>query len=146
MKTFIVASVAFFAFTLAASAQVPDTNLINGKILIVDERDSVRQALAIHAGKVLALGTNADIRKSAGPQTRIIDLQGRTVVPGLIDSHQHAIRAGLTFSTEVNWVGVSSLTEALDRIRQRAASAKPGTWIIVGGGWTANQFKERRRP
>src|SRR4026209_2417067 len=146
MKTFIVASVAFFAFTLAASAQVPDTNLINGKILIVDERDSVRQALAIHAGKVLALGTNADIRKSAGPQTRTIDLQGRTVIPGLIDSHLHAIRAGLTFSTEVNWVGVPSLSEALARIRQTAATMKPGAWVIVGGGWNTNQFSEKRLP
>jgi len=142
----LAATILAWCFVTSAWSQAADTILINGKVLTVDDRDSVREALAIHDGKILAVGTTADIRKTAGAKTRVIDLQGRTVVPGLIDSHQHAIRAGLTFSTEVNWVGVSSLTEALDRIRQRAASAKPGTWIIVGGGWTANQFKERRRP
>jgi predicted amidohydrolase YtcJ len=146
MKTFIVAIAALFVIAIPAWCQTPETILINGKILTVDGRDSVREALAVHSGKILALGTTAEIRKSAGPQTRIIDLQGRTVIPGLIDSHQHAIRAGLTFSTEVNWVGVQSLADALERIRQNAATAKPGTWIIVGGGWSANQFRERRRP
>src|SRR5262245_45035397 len=133
-------------FVLPALAQSPDTILVNGKVLTVDDRFSIREALAIHDGKILAVGTTADIRKTAGPRTRVIDLQGRTVIPGLIDSHRHAIRAGLTFSTEVNWVGVGSLTEALDRIRQATASMKPGTWVIVGGGWNTNQFKERRRP
>jgi len=129
-----------------AQAQTPDTILVNGKILAVDERFSTREALSIHDGKIQAVGTSTDIRKTAGPATRVIDLQGRTVIPGLIDSHQHAIRAGLTFTTEVNWVGVPSLMEALERIRQASATMKPGTWVIVGGGWTTNQFKERRRP
>src|SRR4030095_9497751 len=142
----LAATILAWCFVASAWCQTADTILINGKILTVDDRDSIREALAVHDGQILAVGTTADIRKTAGAKTRVIDLQGRTVVPGLIDSHQHAIRAGLTFSTAVNWVGVSSLTEALDRIRQRAASAKPGTWIIVGGGWTANQFKEKRRP
>jgi predicted amidohydrolase YtcJ len=146
MKTSIVAILALFTLAVPAWSQTPDTVLINGKILTVDDRDSVREALAIQGGKILAVGTTADIRKSAGPRTRVIDLQGRTVIPGLIDSHLHAIRAGLTFGTEVNWVGVPSLAEALDRIRQQAASAKPGTWIVVGGGWSMNQFRERRRP
>src|SRR5678816_2432142 len=133
---------------LAAPAwgQTPDTILINGKILTGDSRFSVHEALSIHNGRILAVGTTADIRKSAGSRTRVIDLQRRTVIPGLIDSHQHAIRAGLTFTSEVNWVGVSSLAEGLDRIRQAAATMKPGAWLIVGGGWSPNQLKERRRP
>jgi len=133
---------------LAAPAwgQTPDTILINGKILTGDSRFSVHEALSIHNGRILAVGTTADIRKSAGSRTRVIDLQRRTVIPGLIDSHQHAIRAGLTFTSEVNWVGVSSLAEGLDRIRQAAATMKRGAWLIVGGGWSPNQFKERRRP
>ncbi len=129
-----------------AFAQAPDTILVNGKILTVDSAFSIREAIAIHDGRILALGPTADIRKMAASKTRVIDLQGRTVIPGLIDSHIHAIRAGLSFGTEVNWTGVPSLAEALDRIRQAASAMKPGSWLIVAGGWNTNQFKERRRP
>src|SRR5436190_16589622 len=127
-------------------AQAPDTILVNGKILTVDNAFSTREALAIYDGRILALGTTAEMRKIASSKTRVIDLQGRTVIPGLIDSHIHAIRAGLSFGTEVNWTGVLSLTEALDRIKQAASTMKPGAWLIVAGGWNTNQFKERRRP
>ncbi len=72
--------------------------------------------------------------------------QGRTVIPGLIDSHMHAIRAALSFSTEVNWIGTRSLAEALDRIRQASHSMAPGAWLIVAGGWNVQQFSENRRP
>ena len=146
MRTLTLAILIVLLFVVPAVAQTPDTILVNGKILTVDDRFSIREGLAIYDGRILAVGSSADIRKLAGTRTRVIDLQGRTVIPGLIDSHLHAIRAGLTFSTEVNWVGVGSLTEALDRIRQAAASMKPGNWVIVGGGWNMNQFKEKRRP
>ncbi|HEY4364728.1 MAG TPA: amidohydrolase [Bryobacteraceae bacterium] len=127
-------------------AQNADTVLLNGKIATVDARDSVREALAVRDGKILAVGTSAEIRNLAGPQTRIIDLGGRTVIPGLIDSHMHAIRAALSFSTEVNWIGAKSLTEAMGRILLAASARKPGTWLIVAGGWDVNQLAEKRRP
>jgi len=127
-------------------AQSPDTILVNGKILTVDPQSSTREALAIRDGRIAALGSTADIRKVAGSQTRVIDLGGRTVIPGLIDSHMHAIRAALSFSTEVNWIGARSLAEALGRIREAAHTMKPGAWLIVAGGWTVPQFKENRRP
>ena len=76
----------------------------------------------------------------------MIDLRGRTVIPGLIDSHLHAIRAALSFSTEVNWIGARSLEEALGRIRAAARTMKPGSWLIVAGGWNVQQFEENRRP
>ena len=146
MKAFVAAVLFSLIFVASGLGQVPDTILINGKVLTGDAQFSVREALSIHNGRILALGTTADIRKTAGRSTRVIDLQRSTVIPGLIDSHLHAIRAGLTFSTEVNWVSVLSLADALGRIRQAAATMKPGTWVIVGGGWSPNQFKEKRRP
>ena len=142
----LAVSILLFLCVASAWAQAPDTILINGKILTADSSFSIREALSIHDGRILAVGATSDVRKSAGPRTQVIDLQGRTVIPGLIDSHLHAIRAGLTYSSEVNWVGVGSLTEAMNRIHQAAATMKPGAWLIVGGGWTTSQFKERRRP
>ncbi|HEV7967556.1 MAG TPA: amidohydrolase [Candidatus Acidoferrales bacterium] len=126
--------------------QNADTILVNGKILTVDSQFSVREAIAIRDGKIRAVGSNAEVRKQAGPQTRVIDLQGRTVIPGLIDSHIHAIRAGQTFTTEVNWVGATSIVEAMNRIHEASIAKKPGSWLIVAGGWDAEQFKEKRRP
>ena len=134
------------AAAIPLCAQSPDTILLNGKILTVDRTSSTREALAVRDGRIAALGTTADIRKLAGAGTRVIDLQGRTVIPGLIDSHLHAIRAALSFSTEVNWIGASTLTEALGRIRDAARTKGPGKWLIVAGGWNVQQFKENRRP
>jgi len=144
--------VVFCASLLTAAAQPVaaqeiETILVNGKILTVDPQSSMRSALAIREGRIAALGTDADIRRLAGPRTRTIDLQGRTVIPGLIDSHMHATRAALSFSTEVNWIGVSSLADALNRLRDAAQKAKPGTWlIVVTPPATLDAFKEHRRP
>lgn len=134
------------AFASTAFAQTADTVLLNGKILTVDAQFSTQEALAIRDGKILATGQTSDIRKLAGPKTRLIDLQGRTVIPGLIDSHLHGIRAALSFATEVNWIGAASLDDALGRIRQAARTMKPGAWLIVAGGWNVQQFKDKRVP
>jgi predicted amidohydrolase YtcJ len=128
----------------SALAQSPDTVLLNGKIVVYDA--SPAQALAVRDGKIAAIGSTADIRALTGPSTRVIDLGGRTVIPGLIDSHIHAIRAGLTYTTEVHWTGVRTLSAALDRIRTAARTAPKGSWLIVAGGWTERQFSEDRRP
>ena len=129
-----------------ASAQAPDTILINGKIVTLDSRSTVAMGLAVTDGRVTATGSTDDVRKLAGPSTRVIDLRGRTVIPGLIDSHLHAIRAALSFSTEVNWIGARSIEEGLGRIRAAARAMKPGSWLIVAGGWNVQQFEENRRP
>src|SRR5215471_12251664 len=130
----------------SAWAQSADTLLLSGKILTVDPQFSTHEAIAVRDGKILAVGKTVDIRKLAGPNSRVIDLQGRTVIPGLIDSHLHGIRAALSFSTEVNWIGASSLDDAIGRITQAARTMKPGAWLIVAGGWNVQQFKEKRLP
>src|SRR5690242_17279895 len=129
-----------------ASAQAVDTVLFDGKILTVDPEFSVREAMAIGDGKILATGTSAAMKKLADKSTRLIDLDGHTVIPGLTDGHIHGVRAALTFGTEVNWIGVPSLKDALDKIRQAAQAQAAGSWIIVAGGWTEEQFAEKRRP
>ena len=142
----LAAALAFAAFALPVAAQSLDTALVNGKIITLDDRSTIAEALAVRDGKIVAVGRSADIRDFAGPTTRIIDLGGRTVIPGLIDSHMHAIRAALFYATEVNWIGARSIDEAMARIAAAAHKAQPGQWIIVAGGWTEQQFAERRRP
>ena len=94
------------ASSISAWAQNADTILINGKILTADAQFSIQQALAVRDGKIEAVGTNAAIRKAAGPKSQVIDLGGRTVIPGLIDSHMHAHPGGVVSClTEVNWAG-----------------------------------------
>ena len=130
-----------------AYSQAPDVVFVNGKILTVDAQSSTRQALAVRDGKIVAVGTNAEVRPMAGGRTRIIDLQGRTMIPGLIDSHMHATRAAGSFSTEVNWIGAASLADGLNRLKTAAAKAKPGAWlVVVTPPATLDAFPERRRP
>ena len=145
MRAAVAALLVTLPFT-AASAQTADTVLFNGKVVTVDTDFSVREAIAIANGKVLATGASAAMKKLAGDNARMIDLGGRTVIPGLTDGHIHGVRAALTFSTEVNWVGMRSLKDALEKIRQAAKAQAPGSWIVVAGGWTEEQFAEKRRP
>ena len=130
----------------SALAQAPDLVLVNGRIHTLDAKNTVAEALAIRDGRIVALGNFARVKPLIARSTRVVDLHGRTAIPGLIDSHMHAIRAGLSFSTEVNWIGARSIPEALARLREAARTRKPGDWLIVAGGWTPEQFAEKRVP
>ena len=134
------------AAACGVQAQPADAVLLNGKIVSAGETGAIHQAQAVRDGRIAALGRLSAVRCLAGKQTRVIDLAGRTVIPGLIDSHIHAIRAALSYSTEVHWFGAPSLDQALGRLREAARGARPGQWLIVAGGWTEEQFSERRRP
>ena len=144
--TFLAVLVAVTAMAAPSWAQAPDLVLLNGKIVTLDGASSLHQAMALRDGKIAALGTTETIGTLAGPHTRRIDLAGRMVIPGLIDSHMHATRAGLTFASEVSWIGTRSLAEAMGLIRAAAKRLPPGQWIIVAGGWADQQFAEKRRP
>ena len=126
----------------AAAAETADTILFNGKILTVDKDFSVREAIAIGHGRVLATGCAEAMKQLADSHTKSIDLGGRTVIPGLTDGHIHGIRAALTFSTEVSWIGVPTLKDAIEKIHAAAKAQAPGSWIVVAGGGTEEQFAE----
>lgn len=120
--------------------QTPDTVLLNGKIVTVDDFFSIREAVAVSGERILAVGTTTEIRTLAGPSTTIIDLDGRTVVPGLIDNHNHIIRATEYWPNEARLDGVTSRLEALTRLEDKADSLPPGEWLMSLGGWTEAQF------
>lgn len=124
----------------------PDLILINGKIHTVDRQHPIAEAVAIGAGKFLEVGGNAEVMRLQQPHTQVIDLGGRTVIPGLNDSHLHLIRGGLNYNLELRWEGVPSLADALRMLKDQAARTPHPQWVRVVGGWTEFQFAERRMP
>ena len=133
----------FAAAAGPASAQAPDTVLVNGKIVTVDDRFTIAQALAIKGERILKVGTTAEVEALRGPQTRVIDLAGRTVIPGLIDNHAHWVRAAE--HDELRFDGVTSRQQALKMLADRVHSAPAGEWIVVLGGWSEEQFTDEPR-
>jgi predicted amidohydrolase YtcJ len=138
-----------------SAADAPDTIYVNGRVwpgtrpgtaAHGESRDEEYEALAVSRGRVIALGTDQEIRELAGPRSEVVDLRGHRVVPGLIDGHMHATRAGTTWSSELHWTGMTTLTDALAGIREAARDAPPGRWIRAIGGWHPSQFTENRPP
>lgn len=138
------AALALMLSTLSASST--EWVLYNGRILTLDAGSTIAEAISLRGERIEATGRSKDLLARAAPSARIVDLRGRTVIPGLIDSHIHAIRAGLRYAGEVSWIGATTIAEAMNRIRKAAELAGPDDWIMVVGGWTPNQFAERRRP
>jgi predicted amidohydrolase YtcJ len=103
-------------------------------------------ALAIRNGRVLAAGDAEGVRRAAGGEAELIDLEGRRAIPGLIDSHVHLLRAGLTWNDIVRWDRAGSLAEGLDLLRKAAGRMPSGTWLRVLGGWHPGRFAEGRGP
>lgn len=128
------------------SAGPADTVLLNGRIATQDERRSFVQAIAIKDERIAATGNDAEIVHYRGPKTATVDLSGRTVVPGLIDSHSHPIRGGLYYNLELRWDGVPSLADGLRMLREQAQRTPPNQWVRVVGGWSEFQFAEKRMP
>jgi predicted amidohydrolase YtcJ len=123
-----------------------DLILTNGKIITVDERFSIAQAVAIRGDRVVATGTDQEIARLAGPNTRRIDLKGKAVIPGLIDNHMHLLRAASTWAKELRFDGVDSRKQAVEMLRARVKAAAPGDWIYNIGGWAHQQFADDPKP
>jgi predicted amidohydrolase YtcJ len=139
---------AIAALCLAAGSAQAQADLIltNGKIATMAREGEFVQAVAVKDGKVLATGSNAQILKLKRDATQVIDAGGRTVIPGLNDSHLHVIREGLNYNMELRWDGVTSLKRALEMLKEQAARTPDGEWVKVVGGWNEYQFEEKRLP
>src|ERR1700740_3657256 len=122
-----------------------DIILHNAKIA-TNSNPSFVEALAITDGKIIATGNDQDILRLREAATKVIDAKGRTIIPGLNDSHMHPIRGGLNYNMELRWDGVPSLADALRMLKQQAARTPAPQWVRVVGGWTEFQFAERRMP
>lgn len=127
-------------------AAAPDLILSNGKIITVDDRFTIAQAVAIRGDRIVSVGANQEIARLAGPNTRRIDLEGRAVIPGLIDNHMHLLRAAGTWLREVRFDGVESRKQAIEMLRAKAKAEKPGEWIYNIGGWAHQQFADDPKP
>jgi predicted amidohydrolase YtcJ len=123
-----------------------DLILINGRIATLNAGRPFVQAMAVRNGRVSATGTVAEVTRGRGAQTCVVDLGGRTVIPGLNDSHTHFIRGGLSFNMELRWDGVPSLADAMRMLKEQAARTPAPQWVRVVGGWSEFQFAEKRMP
>src|ERR1700740_1828281 len=124
----------------------PDLILHHGLITTLDRSNPSESAVAIKDGLFTAVGHDREIMALAGPSTKVIDLKGKRVLPGLIDNHLHIIRGGLSFNMELRWDGVRSLADAMNMLKRQVAITPPPQWVRVVGGFTAHQFVERRLP
>lgn len=123
-----------------------DIILHSGLVTTLDPANPTASAIAIKDGTFLAVGNEHDIMAHAGPKTRIVDLKGKRVLPGLIDNHTHVVRGGLNFNLELRWDGVRSLADAMDMLRRQVAVTPAPQWVRVVGGFTETQFTEKRLP
>ncbi|HXC51485.1 MAG TPA: amidohydrolase [Candidatus Limnocylindrales bacterium] len=134
------------SYSNQATANTARLILTNAKIATQDDRRSFARAVAMEGGRFLAVGTDEEVLAYRDAHTTVIDARGRTIIPGLIDSHLHLIRGGLSYNTELRWDGVPSLSDALRMLKEQAKRTPPGQWVRVIGGWSEFQFAERRMP
>ncbi|MCM2323498.1 MAG: amidohydrolase, partial [Oligoflexia bacterium] len=123
-----------------------DTIFHNGKITTLNKGQREATAIAVGSDRIIKVGTDHEIMALKGPDTKEIDLHGRRVVPGLIDSHTHTIRGGLSYNMELRWDGVDSLGVAMEMLRRQAQNTPPPQWVRVVGGFVEHQFREKRLP
>jgi predicted amidohydrolase YtcJ len=129
-----------------ADAQSPEFILHHGLITTLDRANPTASAVAISGGRFTHVGWDEDILPMAGPATKVINLLGKRVLPGLIDSHTHIIRGGLNHNLELRWDGVRSLADAMGMLKRQVAVTPAPQWVRVVGGFTEHQFAEKRLP
>lgn len=135
------------AALLSQAQQKADLIIYNGKIATMQKQNEFVEAIAIKDGIILDTGTEKNILSSyKSSATKLVDAKGKTVIPGLNDSHMHVIREGLNYNSELRWDGVKTLKRAMEMLKEQAARTPEGVWIKVIGGWNEFQFEEKRQP
>ncbi|MEU7637373.1 amidohydrolase [Streptomyces sp. NPDC039016] len=129
-----------------ATDNAADLVVRNAKIHTGDPVRPQAEAIAIRGGVITVVGDDNDVASHVGPDTKVVDALGRRMVPGLNDAHLHVIRGGLNYVLELRWDGVPTLRQGLAMLREQAARTPRGQWVRVVGGWSAEQFAERRLP
>lgn len=143
----LLLSVLLFTGLLSQAQQKADLIIYNGKIATMQKQNEFVQAIAIKDGIILDTGTEKNILSAYKTSaTKLIDAKGKTIIPGLNDSHMHVIREGLNYNSELRWDGVKTLKRAMEMLREQAARTPDGVWIKVIGGWNEFQFEEKRQP
>jgi predicted amidohydrolase YtcJ len=130
---YLAATLAFCLIATPASSESPDHVFLDGKVITVDPFFSIQEAFAVRGSRIQAVGSSDDMRQLAGPETEVVDLEGQTVIPGLIDTHVHFVRASQYWMMEVRLDDVTSREEALERIRERAEQEEPGAFSSRSG-------------
>ncbi|MBC7846922.1 MAG: amidohydrolase [Flavobacterium sp.] len=139
--------VLLFLFSIVSAAQKKATMIVtNAKVITLDDANQNAEAVAISGNKILGVGSNSMILKYKNSSTIIVDAKGRTLIPGLYDSHLHVIRGGRFYNTELRWDGVKTLSRALQMLKEQAERTPEGQWVRVVGGWSEYQFEEKRLP
>lgn len=134
---------ALMAFSCAAPEKA-DLILTNGKVVTVDKDFSIAEAVAVKGDRILAVGTNEEIEKYAGPETERVDLGGKMALPGLIDSHVHAVPSAM-FEFDHEVPTMETIQDVLDYVKARAKALGPGKWIYVSQVFIT-RLKEQRYP
>ncbi|MGC4949358.1 amidohydrolase [Streptomyces sp. DT224] len=130
----------------SATDNPADLVVRNAKIHTGDPGRPKAESIAVRDGVVIVVGDDKDVAPHVGPATKVVDALGRRMIPGLNDSHLHVIRGGLNYVLELRWDGVRTLRQGLAMLREQAARTPKGQWVRVVGGWSAEQFAERRLP
>jgi predicted amidohydrolase YtcJ len=142
----LVAAALGWTAAMAQQQQSADLIVTNAKVITVDAWRPQATAFAVRDGTFVAVGDDADMAPHRGEQTRVIDVRGHTIIPGLNDSHAHVVRGGRFYTLELRWDGVESLERGLAMVREQAERTPKGHWVRVIGGWSPYQFNEKRMP
>src|SRR5690349_24498863 len=132
--------------TQSTQGKEAPTIFINGRFATLDRARPQASAVAIRDGRFLAVGDTEHVMRFREAGSRVVDLNARTVIPGLNDSHLHLIRGGLNYNLELRWEGVPSVADALRMLKDQAARTPTPQWVRVVGGWNEFQFAEKRMP
>jgi len=145
VRTAAIAIAATIALAPIVLAQPADLILRGGRVITVDASWRIAEGVAIRGGRFVAIGDNAAVDVLRGPQTQVVELGGRTVVPGLIDSHLHQLFAAIN-SPAVQLLATRNVAEVQEAIAARVAKTQPGQWVVASSGWHESILAEGRMP